>query len=201
MYLFDVTCVCVSLRRCSNSHGCGVRSRRDFLFLPRLVYVLAAWARVCVCVGQAGGRVWCSCIIIHPPFPPLLETVWGPCGGWNGKGGRAREGLGGGEAEEKRALNEWHCLHGHACAAALSLSHAAWRGLNTRHLCSQRRSRPDPTAISVCIVPCDWILQLSRFIPPPLACFIILCALLPPSQCVFFHTALICRERMQIFVF
>lgn len=25
---------------------------------------------VCVCVGQAGGRVWCSCIIIHPPFPP-----------------------------------------------------------------------------------------------------------------------------------
>lgn len=93
----------------------------------------------------------------HPPtLPPFsLRLCEDHVGGEMAREGERKQVWEGGEAEEKRALNEWHCLHGHACAAALSLSLAAWRGLNTRHLCSQRHSRPDPTAISVCIVPCD----------------------------------------------
>lgn len=114
-------CVCESPWRCSasNSYGCGVSSGRNFPFAASSACPCSLSKSVCVCVGQAGGRVWCSCIIIHPPFPPSpwdRVCVWGPCGGWNGEGGRAREGLGGGWSRgemstEWMALFAWPCLY------------------------------------------------------------------------------------------
>ncbi len=167
---FGTTCTCLLLRACVCCLEyvvihMGVVSEAGviFFFFPHLVRVLAAWASVClcvcVCVCWPSRRQGVVQLYYHPPTLPPFSLS--PCEDhvgvkWQGKGEREKV-WEGGEAEEKRALNEWHCLHGHACAAALSLSHAAWRGLNTLHLCSQRRSRPDPTAISVCIVPCDRI--------------------------------------------
>ncbi len=200
MYLFVVTCVCLLPRICCNSHGCGVRSRRDFaFFLPVSLQLELVCVCVCVCVGQVGGRVWCSCIIIHPPFPLLLEPVWGPCGGEMARERRAREGLGGGwsggeTSAEWMALFAWPCL----CCGPLSFS------------CSLARTQHTASVLSAPLSPysnkclhCSLRLHLAAqpFYSSSSRLFYILRALLLPSQGVLFNTALICRERAQIFVF
>ncbi len=138
---FGTTCTCLSLHACVCCLEyvvihMGVVSEAGviLLFFTR---VLAAWASVCVCVGQVGGRVWCSCIIIHPPFPLLLEPVWGPCGGEMARERRAREGLGGGwsggeTSAEWMALFAWPCL----CCGPLSFSCSLARTQHTASVLS-----------------------------------------------------------------
>lgn len=209
-------CVCESPWRCSasNSYGCGVSSGRNFPFAASSACPCSLSKSVCVCVCWPSRRQGVVQLYYHPPtLPPLslrpcvrVRTMWGVK--WRGRESERRFGRG-----VKQRRNE-HWMNGIVCMAMLvlrpSLSHASWRRLNARHLCSQRRSRSDPTAISVCIVPCESTADSEFYCSAILffCIFLVLCIMFIPltlctaiTQCVCFHKALIWRERVQIFVF